>query len=189
MPTWEELILRASAPLPSPADAAEPGERKHGWQFYISNRREHVARNILLSTMPRSSQARLRSSSGIHSSDWLLAIPTEEITTLDDATFQCAVAKRLGFHILSTEVYCEGCGHRMHASGYHRMNCMRTGRVQYRHKPLVNLWVRILSEAGVAVPKRSDGWVLGGGLPATREARPLVPGAARALPGAGPHAR
>ena len=105
--------------------------------------------------MPLSSQTRLRSSNDIHSSDWLVAIPTEEITTLDDATFQCAVAKRLGFHILSTEVYCEGCGHRMHASGYHRMNCMRTGRVQYRHKPLVNLWVRILSEAGVAVPKRS----------------------------------
>ena len=90
--------------------------------------------------MPRSSQARLRSSSGMHSSDWLLAIPTEEITTLDDATFQCADAKRLGFHILATGIYCEGCGHRMHASGYHRMNCVRIGRLQYRHKPLVTLW-------------------------------------------------
>ncbi len=44
---------------------------------------------------------------------------------------------------------------RLDAFGHHRTTCMRTGRVQARHKFLVQAWRRVFSEAGIVIPDRN----------------------------------
>ena len=155
VPAWADLLNGLVAPLPSNDDSADPGEWKHGWQFYMSNFREHHHRNLLLSQLNRADQARIRSCSGPNTSRWLTAIPKEDQLKLRDDHFVCSFARRLGMPITPLQDSCERCGRLLDPHGNHRACCMRTGRVQHRHKPLVNCWIRILREAGVVVPQRN----------------------------------
>ena len=83
---------------PEPQDNVEhePGESRHGWQFYASHglityHREHA----VLPNLDEKARARVRSQSGAHAGAWLYAIPSEPGTTLDPARCMVALRRRL----------------------------------------------------------------------------------------------
>ena len=82
-------------------------------------------------------------------------MPTEESLRMDDPTFRCAMARRLGLPIAAETDYCEGCGRALDEFGFHRTTCMRSGRVQCRHKFIVQAWRRVFREFGVNIPDRN----------------------------------
>ena len=65
------------------------------------------------------------------------------------------MSRRLGLAVESVADTCEGCGRTLDSFGWHRCTCMRTGRVQTRHKPLVAVWQRVFREAGIPIPDRN----------------------------------
>ena len=154
-PDWRALCNGAQPPPPIEEDSPDPGEWRHGWQFYTSNCRERCAHTTCLTNATPPAQARLRSCSGKQSSKWLTTIPTEQALRLDDTHFRCAHNRRLGLKITALEGRCEACDRELDAHGHHYTCCMRTGRVQLRHSPLVSAWLRVLREAGVSVPRRN----------------------------------
>ena len=138
----------------------DAGERKVGWQLKASNACEELALETLLSMVPRPSmplnvvnafKVRLRSCGGERTSQWLTTLPTSTNLVLNDCEFKCSIFRRLGLPIEVLQDECEGCGKNLDREGHHRATCMRTGRVQLRHKPFVKIWVQILREAIVRV--------------------------------------
>ena len=108
-----------------------------------------------MQSLDASSKARLRSSAGPNSSRWLYAIPSEKQFQLTCPRFRCAVQRRLGMKVDPAAAMCEGCHARLDGYGWHRTTCMRTGRVQVRHKPLLHVWQSIFREAGVPIAKQN----------------------------------
>jgi len=81
-------------------------------------------------------------------------MPTEASLRMDDPTFRCAIARRLGLPIAAETDLCEERGRALEESGFHRTTCMRSGRVQGRHKFIVQAWRRVFREFGVNIPDR-----------------------------------
>ena len=93
----------AAAGLQAPQFAEDPmdmsfdaGEFRHGWQFWASSTREHhyCEHSILPFACPPR-LAMLRSQSGPHASDWMLAIPRTPSTSLNPVRMQIALRRRL----------------------------------------------------------------------------------------------
>ena len=72
-----------------------------------------------------------------------------------------AVLRRLGLPAEMLADACEGCGSNLDEMGYHRTTCMRSGRVQTRHKPLIQIWRRVFREAGISIGQRNVERTLG----------------------------
>lgn len=47
-------------------------------------------------------------------------LPTEQALRVDDASFRCALSRRLGLPVTPDSVACEGCGNTVDAHGVHR---------------------------------------------------------------------
>jgi len=101
-----------------------------------------------MTSLNNTAKARIRSAAGPNSSRWLYAIPWEKQLTLSCPLFRCALQRRLGMRVNPIGDACEGCGTHLDAFGWHRTTCMRSGRVQTRHKPLIQIWRRVFREAG-----------------------------------------
>ena len=159
-PSWRSLAQGARAEAPD-SDDVEPGEWRHGWQFEASNAVEQQEFSSLLSVFRSQARsphaARLLSSSGRWASAWLTVCPTSPALTLSSADFTAALRLRLGLRIprQDASVFCEGCNCRLDDFGYHRLTCMRTGRVHARHFTLVRAWRQVLVEAGAFIPRRN----------------------------------
>ena len=160
IPAWIALV-QGSQPVEADADNAEPDEGRKGWQREASKYRNRTQHSHLLSSLGNTGQARLRSSSGPNAARWLWAIPHEQALTIDSAVFRSACCRRLGLPMQCVEDACEGCGIPLDEMGYHRLTCMRTGRVQCRHKHIIKGWRRIFREAGVNIPDRNVERTLG----------------------------
>ena len=158
LPSLDALVA-GTAELPDEdeerAEAAEPGERRKGWQRAASDARERHERQRLLEASTRTGQARLRSSSGPHAGRWLSAVPAEAALELASPLFRFSLCRRLGLPVCVGGGACEGCGRELDAYGFHRATCMRTGRVHARHKHLVAAWRRVFGEAGINIPDRN----------------------------------
>ena len=118
----------------------------------LCERRTHQQ---LFNTLSPGDQARVRSCAGPHSARWLTAIPTEAALQLPCPLFRYATCRRLGLAVTYLTEYCEGCQRLLDPLGNHRATCMRSGRVQRRHRPLVAVWRKIFHEAGVPIPDRN----------------------------------
>jgi len=153
LPPWQAIIDGVTPPALDPFDE-EPDTARKGWQHLATKSRDLINFNLLLAEVPPSSQARLRSCGGPNAGRWLWSIPKEKALRLEDPLFRCALLRRLGLPVESTGDTCEGCGRVLDNSGLHRTTCMRSGRVQVRHKPLILIWRRIFREAGVHLPDR-----------------------------------
>ena len=79
-PSWRALWDGARPPLPPPE--TDPGEWRHGWQYFACSAIEtrHREREVLPSMTP-AEQAALRSGSGPGAAQWLSAPPTMRETT------------------------------------------------------------------------------------------------------------
>ena len=154
MPTWQAILNDQIPPQEDPLDC-EPGEPKRGWQRLATKDGNIHRFNRFLASLNVSHQARIRSCGGPNSSRWLYALPVEKSFTMSCPIFRCALFRRLGFPIEPNADRCEGCRRILDPYGFHRTTCMRSGRVQTRHKPLIRVWQRIFREAGVPIPKRN----------------------------------
>ena len=160
-PDWSELVEGTA--ITDEYVVPDAGERKTGWQLKASNACGVLSFDSLLSIVPRPGmslydvntfKARLRSCGGERTSQWLITLPTGTNLALDDCELKCSILRRIGLPIDVLQNACEGCGKDLDRDGRHRATCMRTGRVQIRHKPFVKIWVQILREASIYVPEK-----------------------------------
>ena len=111
VPSWQELLDGARPPQPprGPADdfEADPGEWRHGWQYYTTSALHSLSQADLLQAAPPADAARYRSCKGRNNSRWLTAIPTSEALTLSNPIHQCLLRWRLGLPILPEADSCE----------------------------------------------------------------------------------
>ena len=137
VPTWHGLLRGLQPAQEDPAEL-DPGEWRKGWQFFASNAREKREHSALMSAMPNSARARMRSCAGRNAARWMMAMPTEDSLRLNDATFRCAVARRLGLPIAAELETCDGCGRALDEYMY----ANRQGANQaYFHRPSVETGV------------------------------------------------
>ena len=157
LPSWEDLMQGYNPSEPDTDDESdnEPGQRRKGWQRIASHTREKHFHVNFISQLGNGDKARLRSCSGPNAARWLYTIPCEKAFRLTSPEFRCALSRRLGLPIEAVADVCEGCGHVLDEFGWHRSTCMRTGRVQTRHKPLIYVWQRVFREAGIPIPDRN----------------------------------
>ena len=149
LPSFLEILAGARPPVPPGGIEADPGEWRHGWQFYTSDALElHFRSEILMPQLDPASQALLRSQSGRQAGRAFTALPSDATTTLAADRFRVALCRRLRLPIVLAARLCEGCGQALDCYGDHYSSCMRSGRVQARARPLERIWERVLKEAG-----------------------------------------
>ena len=147
-PSWPALAEGARPEQPNPSEL-DPGEWRHGWQYFASTAREvyHLEHKV----KPRCSEAELsllRSQSGRNCARGLTAVPSDPALTLRPAKLNTVLCRRLRLPVLQLGSHCEGCGKRLDCFGDHRCACMKSGRVQARAKPVELAWARVFREAG-----------------------------------------
>ena len=147
-PTYRDLADGAKPPNPDPSKV-DPGEWRHGWQYFASSaREEHHRRLQVLPRLTRPEQALLRSQAGRNCARALTAVPSDLSLQRTPERFQVTLCRRLRLPLLLTRRRCEGCGAELDPFGDHLAACMRTGRVQARAKPVERAWARVFREAG-----------------------------------------
>ena len=129
---------------------ADPGEWRHGWQYYTTSAMHSRAQAALLREALPGDAARYRSCKGRNNSRWLTAIPSSDALTLSNPIHQCLLRWRLGLPISPEADLCEGgtCQAPLDALGRHRAACTRTGRIHGRHAAALQPWRQVLTEAG-----------------------------------------
>ena len=152
LPTWQEVAQGARPPRQD-LEETDPGEWKHGWQYFLSDTLHRRSRDALIQAARPRDAARYRSCQGRHNARWLTTVPTSEALTLCNPIHQCLLRWRLGLPILSDAEVCEGrrCRAILDELGHHRSACMRTGRVHARHAAALNPWKQVLEEAGYRI--------------------------------------
>ena len=150
IPTWQHLLDNNLPPTHDMEDT-ERGEFTNGWQFCASDIREKYTHRQLLDNSNVTIQSRIRSCSGRHSSKWRTCIPTEKGSTLIDTHFRFAFSRRLGLPTDFQANFCEGCHAPLDDYSFHRTTCTRTGRNHQRHKSILDVWTRVLREAGITI--------------------------------------
>ena len=157
LPSWPDLLVGASPPAQDRTDVddaeADPGEWRHGWQYFTTAAAYTTAQaNILRDATPVDA-ARYRSCKGRNNSRWLTAIPSTEALALSNPILQCLLRRRLGLPILPEADLCEGptCQAPLDPWGHHRVACTRTGRIHGRHAAALQPWRQVFSEAGYRV--------------------------------------
>ena len=147
-PLWEELAAGRKPPNPEPGDV-DPGEWRHGWQYFASSAREaYHLDNRVLPHCTRAEQALLRSHSGRNSARALTAVPSDKALTFSPERFAVVLRRRLRLPLLLPASHCNGCGQRLDHFGDHLAACMRSGRVQARARPVELAWKKVFEEAG-----------------------------------------
>ncbi len=153
-PPYTELAegLRPAQPAPGETD---PGEWRHGWQYFASRAREeyYLQHEILPNSSPPV-QALLRSQAGRNCARALTAVPSDPALKMQNARFRTALCRRLRLPLTLLRKRCEGCGATLDALGDHYAACMRSGRVQARAKPVERTWARVLREAGASTKEQ-----------------------------------
>ena len=105
-PTWSEL---RHGKRPPESVSSEPGEWKHGWQFWASSVSDtHFRKNSVLSRCTATRQAHLRSHSGHNAGVALACAPTNPECTVPPLLFRVLLLERLQFPLPIAEATCEG---------------------------------------------------------------------------------
>ena len=147
-PEWTAL---RDGTRPPQADASEPGEWQHGWQYHASSSSEHHFRkSVVIAQSSVGDQAHLRSHSGPGASAVLLGCPTSCEFQLQPDTFRVLTLERLRLPIHVTEARCS-CGAPLDLLGRHRGACPRSGRLKSRAVPTEHTLARVCREAGAVV--------------------------------------
>ena len=126
----------------------DPGEWRHGWQYFASKtREEHFLENFVRPACTPQEQTLLLSQQGRNNARALTAVPSDPTTTSSPDRFRVTLCRRLRLPFLCWAARCEGCGALLDEYGDHYAACMRSGRVQARAKPAERAWERVLKEA------------------------------------------
>jgi hypothetical protein len=152
LPPWEDLC-RGAPPPRYDASIIEPGEFRHGWQFYCSDIRESNAQHTFFQQVDHATVCHLWSQAGPGAAAFLTAKP-DDARRLFPAEFQIAIRRRLHLPILVAGATCPGTPPRsvpLDPLGDHLCSCTRTGRIQRRALPFERAWIQVFREAGVSV--------------------------------------
>ena len=147
-PEWD-LVWNGARP--DQGSELEPGEWKHGWQYYAASRLETEFRaGAVLSSADYSSNALLRSQAGRASGAHLSALPVDAARTWQPAHLRLVLLRRLRLELPLDERRCK-CGGVLDSRGDHRAACPTVGKLAQRAKPLEQAWARVCREAGARV--------------------------------------
>ena len=138
-PDWQEVW---DGRRPENVEDAEPGEWRHGWQYYAASLLENQFRDgAVLPAMTSASQALLRSQAGPGAGACLTALPCDEAWTVEPSHFRLVLLRRLRLELPLDVRRCK-CGRRVDALGDHRAACATVGKLARRALPLERAWAR-----------------------------------------------
>jgi len=159
VPAWDELAQGAdptsrgvglafagSGDVPDPV-VPEPGEWRHGWQFYAADHLERCEANRLFVDLNPTGRAMLLNQCGPHAGDGLAAIPTGPETRPRPGRFVTTLRRRAWLPLGLGDANCPGCGAQLDPLGFHLTSCMASGRVQSRAAPLERAFMGVCAEA------------------------------------------
>ena len=136
---------------PEQTTEAEPGEWKHGWQYFAATHLEKQFRDgAVMTRRASSSNALLRSQSGRGSGAHLTTLPVDEARTLKPHHLRLILLRRLRLQLPLDVRRCK-CGGLLDTLGDHRAACSTVGKLVQRAKPLEKAWARVCREAGARV--------------------------------------
>ena len=148
-PTWQALLGGARPPENI---VGEPGEWRHGWQYWASSVSDtHFRKRSILSVRAAAGQAHLRSHSGANASAALAHAPTAPEYTIPPHLFRVLLLERLQLPLPVSEAKCNGCHAPLDVLGRHRASCTVSGRIRKRATPIERTVARICREAGALV--------------------------------------
>ena len=139
-PSWQSLWDGAR---PSAVLESEPGEYRHGWQYWAaSNRERHFREHTLLPYLDPTRQALLESQSGRLAGRHLQLLPVSPETTYTCERFRALLQRRLRCPLQLAAGTCNGrsCRCRLDAYGDHGAAC---GRVCFGVARLLNVCGRV----------------------------------------------
>ncbi len=150
-PTWPQVLQGARPRQPAAAEAAEPGDWAHGWQFWAAQARDARAKATLVEEhVDPAWRALLRSQCGRGAGRVFTVLPTTPSTTLSSAEFRVLLLRRLRLP-LPLAARCCSCRRALDARGDHRAECSTCGVLRKRGKPLEKALARVCREAGARV--------------------------------------
>ena len=145
-------LAEGAKPEQPTQDEVDPGEWRHGWQYFAAKTREEFyLEHTALPSCTRTEQALFRSQAGRNCARALTALPSDPTVASSAARFNVTLCRRLRLPLFCTASHCEGCGQRLDPYGDHLAACMRIGRVQSRAKPPERAWAHVFREAGTTV--------------------------------------
>ena len=151
LPFWDDILGGARPPPFDPQEPPEPGEWRHGWQFYAASARDNFFRTrTLFPGVSRSCQALLRSQSGPNSGVVFSTPPTSPLSSMDPAPFRVLLLRRLRLPLPPTSRLCS-CRHFLDPLGDHRSACGVSGVLARRGFPPEAAAARVCREAGARV--------------------------------------
>ena len=182
-PSWADLTdVRARAPPtpPNPLASPDPASRKVGWQREMSQALDSLSFGRLLTQASPLDAVRLRSLSGLGTSQWLHYAPIDPICTVEDSHWLCQARRRMGLPIPGVGGECEKCGTPLDPLGHHVQTCPGLARIHRRHDTMRDVWAEICRQAGADVlierPLRASPVSLSPDLPGGRRADVVVMG-------------
>ena len=149
-PTWDAIL---AGTRPHQPEAPDPGEFRHGWQFYASSYRESHFRESIRLSFDAASWTLLESQSGCCSGRHLALIPISPESTFTSERFRTLLQRRFRLPLDLVAHRCNGQSCRRHLDifGDHRASCGRSGRLKKRSGPVEKMWARVCREAGARV--------------------------------------
>ena len=150
-PDWAAIW---SGTRPEQVVEPEPGEWRHGWQYFAASQRERFFRDsALFPSLSEPRQALLRSQSGCCSGRHLSLLPVSPETTYTPERFRAILQRRLRVPLAITARTCNGasCQRELDPYGDHRAACAVAGRLVRRAGPAERMWARVCREGGARV--------------------------------------
>ena len=132
-PDWQ-LVWNGARP--EQVTEQEPGEWKHGWQYYAASRFETQFRvGAVLSAEDHASNALLRSQAGRASGAHLAALPVDAARILKPTHLRLLLLRRLRLTLPLDRRRCK-CGGQLDVLGGHRSACATVGELARRSRAL-----------------------------------------------------
>ena len=147
-PSWTDVW---EGRRPENTSRSEPGEWRHGWQFYAAAQRDkHYRKRALLPVLDSGSAALLCSQAGRASAAHLCALPVDKARTLHAHHLRVLLLRRLRLELPLSHKRCK-CGRKVDLLGDHYASCATVGKLALRAIPLKRMWARVCCEAGARV--------------------------------------
>ena len=122
-PTWHDL--REGQRPPETPEISDPGEWRHGWQYWSSSVSDsHFRKEAMLHSQTAARRAH-RSHSGYNAGLALAHCPTAPEFTIPAHLFRTLLLERMHLPLQVTERRCEGCHAGLDSFGHHRASCTR----------------------------------------------------------------
>ena len=146
-----EWTLVWNGARPEQVTDREPGEWRHGWQYFAAAQLETTYRaSAVMSAGSLSANALLRSQSGPGAGAHLTALPVDEARTLKPHHLRLVLLRRLRLEVPLGLRRCK-CGKPVDPLGDHFASCATVGKLALRAVPVERMWARVCREAGARV--------------------------------------